>query len=95
MDCFIPEMEDEKSDVPLCNRPSVKELKKLECTLEIIYEKVQLANIATIDAQYRVLSGYVTCFLFYTGKDLSKSQVTQMRGVRNALKVIPHVILFS
>lgn len=48
------------------NKLGVKGLKKLECILEIIHEKVQLVNTATIAAEYRVLSGYVTCFISYT-----------------------------
>lgn len=42
------------------NKLGVKDLKMLECMLEIIYEKVQLVNTAMIDAEYRVLPGYVT-----------------------------------
>lgn len=52
--------------MPPHNKLGVNDLKKLECVLEIIYEKVQLVNTDTISAEYRVLSGYVTCFISYT-----------------------------
>lgn len=46
--------------MPPCNKLAVKDLEQSECILEIIYEKAQLINAATIDAEYRAFSGYVT-----------------------------------
>lgn len=90
---FFTKKWDEKSSMPPCNKLAVKDLEPSECILEIIYEKAQLINAATIDAEYRAFSGYVTWFISYTCKDLTKSQAEQMSGAGNALEVIACVDL--
>lgn len=73
-----------------------KHSKKWTWILEINYEKkYKWEGAATINAGYRVFSVYAKCFISYTWKDLTKSQVTQMRDAGNALKVISYLILFS